>query len=387
MRFLSENFVNNVEDFPIGIIKHGIMCLDNGWIATHGILLRTGEQEYEAYWHAPFINYAHSLKPYDCELVDITAQRYMFQMQGPRCLEILEQVTGDDLHDIEYRHFRQSSIDGHPVRILRFGMAGTLGYEIHGEIEHAREVFKKIAVVGNPMGRRLMGITSYAMTHIAGGFVQANRDFVSAGFADPGFMAYTQALGAGEGSYAAMKFEILGSAGPDMTKHFYNPIEIGLGRAINWKHEFRGKAALEEYKRNVVTLEWDPEDIVDVYASQFRQDEEPYHPMDTPGGMASTTGHVMQYTDLVLNAEGEEIGLSMGRTQYHYGRVMLSSGSLDREYRELGTEVFVLWGNPGTRQKRIRAKVTPFPYRQENTNETFDVETIPHPVVRQAVLV
>lgn len=35
-RFLSENFVNNIEKFPIGIIKHGIMCLESGLIARMG---------------------------------------------------------------------------------------------------------------------------------------------------------------------------------------------------------------------------------------------------------------------------------------------------------------------------------------------------------------
>ena len=39
-----------------------------------------------------------------------------------------------------------------------------------------------------------------------------------------------------------------------------------------------------------------------------------------------------------------------------------------------GTEVAVLWGQPGHRQKRIRAKVAQFPYYQgEWRNETCDV--------------
>jgi vanillate/3-O-methylgallate O-demethylase len=40
-------------------------------------------------------------------------------------------------------------------------------------------------------------------------------------------------------------------------------------------------------------------------------------------------------------------------------------------------EVFVLWGEPGTRQLRIRAKVDRFPYFDENRNSTFDVDAIP----------
>ncbi len=58
---------------------------------------------------------------------------------------------------------------------------------------------------------------------------------------------------------------------------------------------------------------------------------------------------------------------------------MLSFESLDRGYLELWPEAFVLGGDPGRRQMKIRARVAPFPYRQSNRNETFDVETIARP--------
>lgn len=37
--------------------------------ATHGISLKTGENEYELWWHAPYIDYLFSLKDYNatCE--------------------------------------------------------------------------------------------------------------------------------------------------------------------------------------------------------------------------------------------------------------------------------------------------------------------------------
>jgi hypothetical protein len=46
-------------------------------------------------------------------------------------------------------------------------------------------------------------------------------------------------------------------------------------------------------------------------------------------------------------------------------------------FSELDTEVFVLWGKPGTRQKKIRATVSRFPYLNEPRNDTFDVSKIP----------
>jgi hypothetical protein len=39
--------------------------------------------------------------------------------------------------------------------------------------------------------------------------------------------------------------------------------------------------------------------------------------------------------------------------------------------------VEVLWGSPGTRQMRVKAIVSLFPYIKEGRNDSFDVEAIP----------
>jgi glycine cleavage system aminomethyltransferase T len=79
----------------------------------------------------------------------------------------------------------------------------------------------------------------------------------------------------------------------------------------------------------------------------------------------------------VLNADGHVNGQSSGRAQSWYYREILSLATIDTPYADLGTEVFVLWGEPGNRQKKIRAVVSRFPYLNENRNEDVDVNTIP----------
>ena len=49
--------------------------------------------------------------------------------------------------------------------------------------------------------------------------------------------------------------------------------------------------------------------------------------------------------------DGEEIGISTGRMNSYYYRSMISLCSIDVEYGDLNTEVTVLWGDEGTRQK------------------------------------
>jgi hypothetical protein len=57
---------------------------------------------------------------------------------------------------------------------------------------------------------------------------------------------------------------------------------------------------------------------------------------------------------------------------------MLSLATLATDQAEIGNEVQVLWGDPGTPQRLIRARVERYPYLIDPPrNEVFDVSTIP----------
>jgi glycine cleavage system aminomethyltransferase T len=88
----------------------------------------------------------------------------------------------------------------------------------------------------------------------------------------------------------------------------------------------------------------------------------------------------MNYQDDVFDKHGKLIGSSTCRQYTNFTRDMFSLGVIDVEYTKTGTEVYVLWGEPGTRQKKIRANVEPFPIlaKSMKMNYEYDVETIPH---------
>jgi len=162
----------------------------------------------------------------------------------------------------------------------------------------------------------------------------------------------------------------------------------------HWDHEFTGKAALAEIAENpprtVVTLEWDADDIADVYRSQFRGlDEEPCMPLDLTGpsdvmpdsgvpdpvtGLPKTKDY---HADLVLTADGQEIGFSAGRVVSTTYRRMISLGFINREYAALGTRVAMVWGNPACCRSRSGRR-SPGSRLLEERNDKVDVEKIPH---------
>jgi len=73
------------------------------------------------------------------------------------------------------------------------------------------------------------------------------------------------------------------------------------------------------------------------------------------------------------------VGASSGRMLSPKTHEMISLATIDQDYAAPDTVVEVLWGNPGTRQMRIRATVVDGFYIKEGRNANFDVEQIPHP--------
>lgn len=70
-------------------------------------------------------------------------------------------------------------------------------------------------------------------------------------------------------------------------------------------------------------------------------------------------------------------GISSGRVFSHYYRKMLSLALLEAEWAKVGDTVEVLWGSPGTRQKRIKATVARYPYLDLPKNSEIDTHELP----------
>lgn len=380
VEFLKFNMVNNFDKFQVGTTKHGIIVQENGNVAGSGVLMRTEEDVFELFGLSPIINmrYAQQKHQYDGLIFeDISDKQFVFQMMGPNSLEIIEEATQEDLHELKFNRIKYSEICGHRVRILRFGMHGGLGYEIHGPAETAQEIHKKIVEIGVPYGIRLLGFRAYALSHTPG----ASQQFSMHYEADLGGFDYLAMAGSRNDDVDIPVWKWTGSAGNSLEKRLRNPYELGLEKVIDYNHDFIGKEALLKYRENpkhtLVTLEWMEADIQEVYASQFNTEKEPYQQFDFPGQMNIRGGYFISSIDLVYNEDGEEIGISGGRTFSPFHGAMLSLASIELPYRALGTEVYVLWGDAGTRQKKIRAKVAPMPYNTHYSNKTFDVNSIP----------
>lgn len=369
LKFLSDTCVNGFGKFPIGSGKHAIMANEAGQVMSDGVLVRTGEDDFITYWMAPYMGYVLQKGGYDAVGEDLTGKVFLFQLAGPRSLEILERATGQDFHDVKFMRTQSGSIDGRPFNVLRMGMAGTLAYELHGAVDDAHFIYNALMKAGEPFGIRRLGLRAYCMNHTEDGFPQAYYHFVYPWAEDPGFVEFMN--GQTDYMWPVRK----GSMGPGLQHLYRTVVELGWEKMIKFDHDFVGRAALEREvanpRRTMVTLEWNTDDIMDVHRSQYEPGE-PYNPLDEPNHSAGSG----LYADKVLK-DGALVGVSSGRAYSMHYRVMISLCSIDIDQAEIGNRVTVVWGEPGTRQKEIRATVARFPYLNENRNQNVDTSTIP----------
>lgn len=361
LKLFSDTGVNSVETFAIGQAKHLVQCLENGKVVAEGVLMRMSEdvfrtQSSTAFWSA----FIAEKQGYDLNWRPIDT--FQLQVSGPNALALCEALTGESLTDIKFMHFREVRIAGVRCQAVRQGMAGEVGFELHGDGADKPAVVAAILAAGEPYGIRRLGRRTAMINHLEASFPTGMWHYLNHAFTP---------LAEGYGEFIAAHFDTHG-VGPKLKGSFesdniddytFSPYELGWGKSVKFDHEFIGRAALEAeaavgtYRRRV-TLEYDPADLIEIYASLFEEGE-PYRFVDMP--------HPQRWgawADAV-EQDGKPAGIASMPGYSFYFRKMLALAFVDPEVAAPGSRVEVVWGDPGTRQKRIGATVAPAPYKKD----------------------
>lgn len=353
---------NNLEGLPQGTMRHALMCNDDGLLAAHGILQRYDSGQYRYFAAPPWPLIKSLAGKFDVQIG--MEPQYLTQIAGPRSLEALQRASGEDLSDIDFLRYRNTRIAGKTVEVGRIGMSGNLAYEVRGPLEDGAAVYDAIYQANREIGIERLGWRTYLVNHVEGGFPQMMWTFGSAMMDEPAAMAV---LGPDSFAYHTQKS---GSYNPANRRvRLRNPFEVNWGNAVKFDHDFVGRAALEAVaqgpQRRTVTLRWNAEDVIDIYASLFLLGEE-YKTIDLPSTPPWSHGMV-EHADRVL-LDGREVGVSSGTIYSYYFREALSMGCIDADLAVPGTELIVEWGDHGRRIKPVRVTVDRFPYLTEARN-------------------
>jgi len=369
LRLFSDISVNSFARFEIGQAKHAIHCNDDGKIIHEGILCRFGDEDFMLHGRGGFWA-DYCLRQGSYNATSEADDWFVYQVSGPNAIKVVESAAGSSVRDIGFMRFGKIRIAGHDVWALRQGMAGEVGYELQGPRAHGQEVYDAILEAGEAFGIRRLGARVAPINHLEACFPTIVTDYLPAIF-DEGMEDYLDEFRRAMPAFAST-FNVAGSfEGKSVQDYYRDPVELGWAKNIKFDHDFRGRAALERVvadpRRTMRTLVWNADDVVDVYASLFRK-QQPFPFMDIPRDQRG-----FMYTDKVMK-DGRLVGLATSRGYSYYFREMLSLCTIDLDAAEPGTEVVVVWGEPGGPQKEIRATVAAAPYKHDNRR--VDVTTL-----------
>lgn len=286
---------------------------------------------------------------------------YRYELQGPRAVEVMEDLFGGPVPEVKFFHIGDFTIGGRAVKGLRHGMAGQPGFEFFGPWEDADAVLAAILEAGAAHDIRRVGAKAYSATPLESGWVPTPFPAVF----DDDMAAYREWLP------AARIGSVAGSLVSDDVRDFYlTPYDIGLGRSVRFDHDFIGRAALEQHaaapRRRKATLLWNADDVADVVRSQL----EPGVPakfLDFPKARYGL------YQMDEVRQDGRRVGISTDAGYIAFDQLYMSLATIDVDVPD-GAVVEVVWGEDPIsskdsvdarhRQVSIRATVAPAPYHE-----------------------
>ena len=331
VKLMGQVCTNDFTTLGMNGIRHAVMCNEKGQILTDGVVIRIGEDRYRTYWLDPVISYYVNTSDLDVHGENMSGKEYFIQIDGEKSLEILVWAAGEKLG------------------------ARKLGLQAYNMFNHTEAGFPNINLhYPLPWLETSEKMTEYMRTVPQLSMFNLNR-------------------------------RLLGSVGDDLQARFVTPYDVGWDFLIKYNHDFIGKEALLEMskkpQKKCVTLEWNAEDVAEVFATMLSPGEEPCEDITKPCALEyyfCVREFGFEYrADKVLAAD-KEIGITSGKIISYTYNSMISLAFISAEYAKEGTELEILWGTPGTRQMKVRAKVARFPYNQDYIrNEKRDVSDIP----------
>ncbi len=133
LRFTNLLTPRNLSTCKVGQGKYVVITADDGGIINDPVLLRLGEHHFWlALADSDVLLWAKGVA-YNLGVdVNITEPDVSpLQIQGPKSKPVVQALFGDQVLELPYYHFLETSLDGIPVVVTRTGWSGEVGYEIY----------------------------------------------------------------------------------------------------------------------------------------------------------------------------------------------------------------------------------------------------------------
>ena len=125
---------HNLDTLAIGKCRYGFLLTEQGTVIDDLIVYHLANNHFLLVVNAGCAekDFATLQKRLGSNLIkNISPKSGKIDLQGPKSLEVLENITKKNFHDLKYFSFEYIDYKGHQVLVSRTGYTGELGYELY----------------------------------------------------------------------------------------------------------------------------------------------------------------------------------------------------------------------------------------------------------------
>lgn len=181
-------YTNRWRKLPVGGVRYGVMCGEDGVVFDDGVTGRLGEDHYlmtttsggaGAVWEVVEEVLQVEHPEWDVTCTPVTTSMASINVAGPKCRELLERISDVDLNPdaFPYMNVRRGKVAGvDNVVLWRIGFTGELSYELHVPAEYGLHVWETLLEVGQDLGIAPFGIEAQRILRLEKGHLIVGQD-------------------------------------------------------------------------------------------------------------------------------------------------------------------------------------------------------------------
>ena len=161
---LDRIYTNLMSSLKVGSIRYGVMCGVDGMVIDDGTVMRLAEDRFITFtttggaakildWMEEWLQ--TEWPQLQVSLASVTDHWATFPVVGPRSRDVIGAVFADlDVANeaFPFMTWRDTSLDGVPVRVARVSFSGELAFEVNVNFWHAPSVWERLMAAGRPYG-------------------------------------------------------------------------------------------------------------------------------------------------------------------------------------------------------------------------------------------
>jgi len=186
--FLDKIYTNMMSTLKVGMTRYGLMCGIDGMVIDDGTVMRLADDRFQIStttgnaarifeWMEEWLQteWPH----FKARLTSVTDQWATIAVVGPKSRQVLTEVLpGLDLSNesFPFMAWRDTEIDGVPVRAARISFSGELAYEVSIDHWHALALWEQIIAAGEKFNITPYGLEAVHVLRAEKGFPIIGQD-------------------------------------------------------------------------------------------------------------------------------------------------------------------------------------------------------------------